>query len=154
MLKWFHSADGQSFRDTLTGGMAVPNAAALVGFERGPFRRVRLVVGGLARKDANFLFGTDTPSMPSYGNLPGLNGYLEMRQLRKAGLSLQQILQAATINNARMLRVDSLGTIEPGKLANLLLLGRSPLESVDAYDSILTVWVHGTAIPREALAAP
>jgi len=40
-----------------------------------------------AGKEANFLFGTDTPSAPTYGNLPGLNGYLEIQQLQKAGLS-------------------------------------------------------------------
>ena len=37
----------------------------------------------------------------AYGNLPGLNGYLEMQQLLRAGLSLEQIFRAATINNAR-----------------------------------------------------
>jgi len=46
-------------------------------------------------------FRHDTPSAPTYGNLPGLNGYLEMRQLYDAGLSLEQIFKAATINNAR-----------------------------------------------------
>jgi len=98
--------------------------------------------------------GTDTPSAPTYGNLPGLNGYLEMQQLRKAGLSLQQIFKAATLNNARKLKVDSqVGTIEPGKVANLVLLKKSPLETVDAYDSIVTVWVHGNQISRNRLAA-
>jgi imidazolonepropionase-like amidohydrolase len=92
--------------------------------------------------------------MPSYGNLPGLNGYLEMRQLRKAGLSLAQIFQAATINNAREFKIDSqVGTIEPGKIANLILLKESPLEKVDAYDSIVTVWVHGRPMSRDSLAA-
>jgi imidazolonepropionase-like amidohydrolase len=112
------------------------------------------VVAYLADKDANFLFGTDTPSAPTYGNLPGLNGYLEMQQLQKAGLSLAQIFRAATISNARKFKIDSqLGTIEPGKIANLVLLKRSPLESVDAYDSITTIWVHGKPVSRDSLAA-
>jgi imidazolonepropionase-like amidohydrolase len=123
------------------------------GYEKGPIRRDQLVVAYLASKNANFLFGTDTPSGPTYGNLPGLNGYLEMRQLQKAGMSLTQIFKAATISNAREFKLESqLGTIEPGKIANLLLLKKSPLESVDAYDSITTVWVHGTAIARDSLA--
>ena len=58
------------------------------GLEHGPFHHVQLAVAYLASKDANFLFGTDTPSAPTYGNLPGLNGYLEMEQLQKAGMSL------------------------------------------------------------------
>src|SRR6202035_2475492 len=103
----------------------------------GPVRRVQKVVAYLAGKDANFLFGTDTPSSPTYGNLPGLNGYLEMQQLHQAGLTLPQIFRAATINNAREFKLDSeVGTIEPGKIANLVLLRQSPLSSVDAYDSI------------------
>jgi imidazolonepropionase-like amidohydrolase len=112
------------------------------------------VVAYLAGKDANFLFGTDTPSSPTYGNLPGLNGYMEMKQLLKAGMSLEQIFKAATINNAREFKLESqFGSIEPGKVANLVLMRQSPLETVDAYDSIATVWVHGKAISRDSLAA-
>jgi len=78
---------------------------------------------------------------------------MEMKQLEKAGLSLAQILKAATINNAREFKMESqLGSIEPGKIANLVLMKKSPLESVDAYDSITTVWEHGEAVPRDSLA--
>jgi len=77
-----------------------------------------------------------------------------MQQLHQAGLSLDQIFQAATIQNAREFKLDSqVGSIAPGKIANLVLLRKSPLESVDAYDSIVTVWVHGTQISRESLTA-
>lgn len=152
MAAWFKSPEGQSFKKEIGEGDS-PDAAVYEGLEQGPFRRVRLVVGYLANKDANFLFGTDTPSAPTYGNLPGLNGYLEMHQLEKAGVSLAQIFKAATINNAREFKLDSeVGTIEPGKIANLVLLKESPLRSVDAYDSITTVFVHGKPIPRESLA--
>ena len=154
MLAWFNSAEGRSFKSTLFGNNAAPDAAMLQAFEQGPFRRVRQTVAYLASESTNFLFGTDTPSMPSYGNLPGLNGYLEMQQLQKAGMSLTQIFEAATINNAREFKLESqLGTIEPGKIANLLLLKKSPLESVDAYDSIVTIWVHGKPMSRDSLAA-
>jgi imidazolonepropionase-like amidohydrolase len=122
-------------------------------YEQNWMRRVRQVVAYLASKDANFVFGTDTPSSPTYGNLPGLNGYLEMRQLQKAGMSLTQIFKAATISNAREFKMGSqVGSIEPGKIANLVLMKKPPLESIDAYDSIITVWVHGKAIPRNDLA--
>jgi hypothetical protein len=153
MLQWFNSTEGKSLKKELTEDDA-SDAAMLAAYDRGPFRRERQVVAYLAGKDARFLFGTDTPSMPTYGNLPGLNGYLEMQQLQRAGLSLAQIFKAAAINNARAFKFDSqLGTIEPGKIANLLLLKKSPLESVDAYDSIVTVWVHGKPISRDTLAA-
>jgi imidazolonepropionase-like amidohydrolase len=153
MLEWFESPDGKWFKKEIAQD-DVPDAAMREGMERGPIRRVNQVVAYLAAKDANFLFGTDTPSAPTYGNLPGLNGYLEMQDLQKAGLSLAQIFRAATINNAREFKLDSqLGTIEPGKIANLVLLKKSPLESVDAYDTVVTVWVHGKAVSRGSLAA-
>jgi hypothetical protein len=47
-------------------------AAMLAGFDRDPLRRVRQVIAHLAGKDATFPFGTNTPSMPTYGNLPRL----------------------------------------------------------------------------------
>jgi hypothetical protein len=49
----------------------------------------------LAQKGAFFLFGSDTPSGPTPGNLPGLNGYQEMQRLVAAGVSLRQLLEAA-----------------------------------------------------------
>ncbi len=153
MLAWFNTPEGKWFKAEI-GEEGAPDAAMSAGFERGPIRRVHQVVAYLAAKDANFLFGTDTPSSPTYGNLPGLNGYLEMQQLQKAGLSLAQIFKAATLNNARKFKLDSeVGTIEPGKLANLVLLGQSPLENIAAYDSIDTVWVRGKAVARGDLSA-
>jgi imidazolonepropionase-like amidohydrolase len=152
MLEWFQSAEGKWFGKELNEDGA-PDATMLKDYEQNWLRRVRQVVAYLASKNANFVFGTDTPSSPTYGNLPGLNGYLEMKQLQKAGMSLAQIFRAATINNAREFKMESqLGTIEPGKIANLVLMKKSPLESVDAYDSITTVWVHGKAVPRDVLA--
>jgi imidazolonepropionase-like amidohydrolase len=152
MLEWFNSPEGKWFKKELADD-DTPDAAMLEGYDRGGLRRVRQVVAYLASKDANFLFGTDTPSSPTYGNLPGLNGYLEMQQLQKAGLSLAQVFRAATISNARKFKIDSqLGTIEPGKIANLVLLKKSPLENVDAYDSIATIWIHGQSASRESLA--
>ncbi len=152
MLAWFNSPDGKWFKKEISENN-VPDAVMKDGFDRGPIRRVRQVVAYLAAHDADFLFGTDTPSAPTYGNLPGLNGYLEMQQLRTAGLSLEQIFRAATLNNAREFKLDSqLGTIEPGKIANLVLLKQSPLESVDAYNTVSTVWIHGKSVSRASLA--
>jgi imidazolonepropionase-like amidohydrolase len=152
MLEWFRSPDGQWFGKELNQNGA-PDATILQEYEQGPMRRVQQVVAYLAGKNANFLFGTDTPSSPTYGNLPGLNGYLEMRQLQKAGMSLSQIFKAATISNAREFKMESqIGSIEPGKIANLVLMKKSPLDTVDAYDSITTIWVHGQMVPRDNLA--
>ena len=154
LLDWFRTPEGHWFGNLINEDHLSDEQFRRI-YDQGPLRRVRQTTAYLAQKNANFSFGTDTPSGPTYGNLPGLNGYLEMQQLHNAGLSLAQIFQAATINNARKLKLDSqLGTIEPGKTANLLLLTKSPLASIDAYDAISVVFVHGQPIPRDTLVAP
>jgi len=153
MLEWFKTPEGGWFKGEVSQPGA-SDAAVKETIERGPIRRVQQVTAYLAARNANLLFGTDTPSGPTYGNLPGLNGYLEMKQLHKAGMTLVQIFEAATISNAREFKIDSqVGTIEAGKVANLVMLDKSPLESIEAYGSIVTVWIHGKAIGREAVAA-
>jgi imidazolonepropionase-like amidohydrolase len=98
------------------------------------------------------LFGTDTPSNEGIGNPPGLNGRLELGHWADTGVPLSQILRAATIDNALAFGLASdRGTIEVGKRADLLLLKRNPLETIEAYDSIQTVFVNGNPIARESL---
>jgi imidazolonepropionase-like amidohydrolase len=46
---------------------------------------------------------------------------------------------------------DRIGTVEPGKIANLLLLKASPLENVEAYDAIETVFLHGQPLEPQTL---
>ena len=152
MLAWFRSDEGKWFKQELAED-GENDAVALKGMEA-PLRRQAQVVAYLASKDANIVFGTDTPSSPTFGNLPGLNGNLEMRRLHAAGMSLAQVFRAATINNARTFKLDArLGTIEVGKTANLLLMRTSPLADIAAYDSVVTLWVGGQQVARAQLAA-
>ncbi len=151
MLAWYRSDDAQWYKRELAQG--APDATMREVFGR-LLRRGSQVVQYLAQHHARFLFGTDTPSGPTIGNLPGLNGYLEMQRLVSAGLSLRQLFEAATLSNARAFGLDgTIGTIQPGKRANLVLLGRSPLESVEAYDQVLTVWIGGTRLEPASLEA-
>ena len=71
-----------------------------------------------------------------------------------SGIPLSAIFAAGTINNARRIGLDrDYGTIEPGKIANLLLLDANPLASVEAWSRIDKVILHGESIDRETLAA-
>jgi hypothetical protein len=150
MLAWLKTPEGNWFKQEVTEDETDENVRR--GLEA-PLRRQRQIVAYLASKDANFVFGTDTPSSPTYGNIPGLNGYLEMQNLHQAGMSLAQIFKAATINNARTFKLDAdLGTIEAGKVANLVLMKTSPLADIRAYDSVETVWVRGKQAARGSLA--
>jgi imidazolonepropionase-like amidohydrolase len=73
--------------------------------------------------------------------------------MAQAGIPLAAIFQAGTINNARQFKLDrDYGTIEAGKIANLLLLDASPLETIRAWSLIDKIILHGAVIERETLA--
>jgi len=98
------------------------------------------------------VFGSDTPGVDGFGNPPGLNGRLELQNWSDAGAPLALILRAATLDNAKALGLShELGSIEPGKRADLLLLKQNPLKSISAYDSIETIILNGEVTAREAL---
>ncbi|MBI4238212.1 MAG: amidohydrolase family protein [Deltaproteobacteria bacterium] len=152
MLTWFQSADGQALADTFRQeelGTTTGSPALL----DPPLQRLAAVVKYLADRHARLLFGTDTPSAPVYGNLPGLNGYLEMRRWAAAGVPLATILRAATIENATHLHLQGHGTIAAGKLANLLILDANPLQNIEAYDAIAGAILHGRYYSRADFSA-
>lgn len=151
LLEWYRSPAGRWFKEEVANGASDERMRAV--FDA-PLRRATESTRHLARKDALFLFGSDTPSGPTPANLPGLNGYLEMRRLVAAGVTLRQLLAAATLNNAQAFGLaDRVGTVAVGKRANLLLLARSPLETVDAYDTVSAVWIAGRRLEPEELEA-
>jgi imidazolonepropionase-like amidohydrolase len=74
--------------------------------------------------------------------------------MARSGIPLSAIFAAGTINNARQFRLDKdFGTVETGKVANLLLLEANPLADVEAWSKIDTVILRGEPIERERLAA-
>ena len=116
--------------------------------------KVEIATNTLAEHDANLIFGTDTPAANTHTMPPGLNGYLEMQKWQQSGVSLEQILLAATYNNAKAFNLDDkYGSIEETKIANLLLLDKNPLETIEAYNSIEKVIVRGQLLNRENLSA-
>lgn len=153
MLSWIQSQEGRWFADSLLEEEHLDEEQMLMTF-REPIHHLDAVVKYLADRNALFLFGTDTPSSPTFGNPPGLNGFLEMREWNRAGVPLRNILRAATIDNAKAFGLDAdYGTVEEGKVANLVILGQDPLASVEAYDAIDTVVVRGRLLPRRTLSA-
>ncbi len=86
--------------------------------------------------------------------LPGYGLHDEFAELAAAGLTPLQVLQAATLNGARYLgREASMGTVDEGKNADLVLLDANPLESVAHLARISAVVLQGRYLPRRTLDA-
>ncbi|HET9358941.1 MAG TPA: amidohydrolase family protein [Vicinamibacterales bacterium] len=152
LLDWFTTEDGTRYRDATLSNSGGETAfrSRLVAREQAYAPVLTKLISGNTR----FLFGSDSPATASYGNLPGLNGRLEMNHWLAAGVSLRKLLEALTIDNARAFGLDrEIGTVEAGKRAHLLLLGANPLANVAAYDQIEQVIFAGRPIARATLSA-
>ena len=150
LLAWYKSNSGKWFKNEISSGSNPENV-------RNKMKQINnqglASLNYLAKKDAFLLFATDTPSAPTYANPPGLNGYFEMKNWIEAGVSPHKILESATINNAKFFHLDkSLGSITKNKIANLLLLKTNPLNSIEAYNDIDSVVLHGKIYKRSFFA--
>ncbi len=73
----------------------------------------------------------------------------EMELLAASGLTNAEVIQAATMENARFLRIeDRLGSVEPGKQADLILVKGNPLEDISAMYNIEKVMLNGVWVPK------
>jgi imidazolonepropionase-like amidohydrolase len=83
---------------------------------------------------------------------PGFSLHQELVLLQRAGLTPMQVLQTATLNPAKFMeRTAELGTVEKGKLGDLLLLDANPLEDIANTQKIRGVVLAGRWFDRTAL---
>ena len=101
----------------------------------------RQALARAAEAGVKLLIGSD--SMPV-----GEIGWLEMEQFVLSGVSEMDTLIAATRNPAELLGVlDDLGTVEAGKLADLVVMAASPLENISNIRTITMVFKDGISVP-------
>ena len=87
------------------------------------------IVHRLQSAGVPFLAGTDTPA--GVDVIPGISLHRELERFVLAGFTPLQALQTATLNPAIFLhRQADLGSVEPRRLADLVLLDRNPLEDI------------------------
>jgi imidazolonepropionase-like amidohydrolase len=79
--------------------------------------------------------------------------FREMELFQEAGMSPMEIIQAATIENARFLRIDErVGSIEKGKLADLIVVEGDPLSDIKVMRNVRRVMLNGVWVSGEAVA--
>ena len=96
--------------------------------------------------------GTDAEPSIMLRQVPGFSLHIELALLEAEGLTPLEALQAATLNPAKYIHgTDSLGTVAPGKLADLVLLDADPLTDIMNTTTIRAVVANGQYFDRAAL---
>ena len=154
VIAWYRTPPGQAYAAEMRRGFGSADDARIRRIMRQVADHGAVTARYLVSRGGRLVFGSDTPSGPTYGNPPGLNGFLELERLARAGIPLDRLLAGATIEAARAFHLDDrYGTVEEGKVANLLLLRANPLHTVEAYDAIDLVISRGRVLDRASLRA-
>jgi imidazolonepropionase-like amidohydrolase len=141
-LKYIPPAIQKRWTEAASAGAAIKSTS---------FERKLQVVGAMHRAGVPFLAGTDTAWIQPY-TYAGFSLHDELALLVRAGLTPMESLQTATINPARFLGLEKdLGTIEKGRLANLVLLDADPLTDIHNTTKISEVFLSGKEFARPAL---
>lgn len=94
--------------------------------------------------DAGVLIAMGTDTGTNLGQWQGYFEHIELEYMVKAGLTPMQTLVAATGDAAKVMKLDQqLGTIQPGKRADLLVLNANPLTDIKNTRQIHSVWIGG-----------
>jgi hypothetical protein len=113
------------------------------------FRKQQELTARLFRSGVSLLAGTDAPVAFCP---PGFAIHQELALLVESGVTPAAALQMATLNNARARQQDrSLGSIEAGKLADLVILDANPLDEIANSRKINSIIRGGKVCDKEAL---
>jgi imidazolonepropionase-like amidohydrolase len=96
-------------------------------------------------------FGTDSGATPL--RVAGFAEHRELELLVAAGLTPLQAIGTATKNAAALLQLNDRGTVEPGKLADLLVVDGDPSKRIGDIDRIVSVWRRGKKVADSLNAA-
>jgi len=116
------------------------------------FKRNLQMVGAMHHAGVPFLAGTD--AAPGIYIMPGFSLHDELANFVEAGFTPMESLQTATSLPATFLEQEkSLGSIEPGKIADMVLLSANPLTDIHNTRKISAVIANGRVFDRKDLDA-
>ncbi|MFC6223468.1 amidohydrolase family protein [Hymenobacter artigasi] len=108
------------------------------------------LVRKLQAAHVGFLAGTDTPA--GVDLIPGASLHLELQRFVAAGFTPLEALQTATLNPAKFFKQEAdFGTVQAGRLADLVLLSANPLADITNTQRIVGVLADGQYFSRQAL---
>ena len=120
-----------------------------IAYRKRLFQRELELVRDMHRAGVLFMVGTDLSGAYVFA---GFSVHHEMELFVQAGFTPLEALQAATRNPALFLGEENAeGTVEPGKLANLVLLESDPLKDIRNTQRIDAVVLNGTYLPKAKL---
>jgi len=91
-------------------------------------------------------------NLGAHGQLQGLGAHWELWMLQQGGMTNMQALQCATINGATYIGMDKeIGSLEKGKLADLLVMDKNPLENIQNTESLRYTMVNGRLYDCETM---
>lgn len=83
-------------------------------------------------------------NLGAHGQLQGLGAHWELWMMHQGGMSEMEALEVATINGARYLEMDhELGSVEEGKLADLIVIDGNPLENIRDTEHVTHTMING-----------
>ena len=130
---------------------AAKDDAAAVERRHRRYEQLETVLPMLQSAGVTILAGTDAGYLNSF-NYPGIGLHEELALFVQCGLTPLQSLQAALLAGPRFFGLTRrYGSVEPGRVADLLLLERNPLADIRATGSIAGVVLHGRYLDRAAL---
>jgi hypothetical protein len=113
------------------------------------FAKCLELVAAMRRAGVPMLAGTDTGD--DYV-LPGFGLHDELALLVRAGMTPMEAIQSATLNPARFLGIEGTqGTIQKGKIADMVLLNANPLKDIQNTRQVAAVILKGRLLTRERL---
>ena len=98
--------------------------------------------------DAGVLIAMGTDAGPFPERFQGYFEHLEMEMMVEAGLTPAHVLRASTLDAARAMKVDGVGSLVKGAWADFVVLDRDPLQDIRNTRSISAVWIAGNQVQR------
>ena len=88
----------------------------------------------------------------AHGQLQGLGYHWEMWSLASGGMTPREVLKAATIDGAEIIGLrQDVGSIEPGKMADFVIMAKNPLEDIKNSNTIKWVMKNGELFSGDTL---